>query len=137
MTAVDPADLLQRGSALLAPILEPHGFKLGEPRIARGSGGLAAVASWVKEQRTIETHVRGALGIVTYTWGADRFDHKEYLQAVDRVGAYPGFSSDPIESFVHLAADLEGVASPLLDLSGEEFHHIAQKVRDRPGPGLP
>jgi hypothetical protein len=33
MTQADPVGLFQRGSALLAPILERHGFKLTESAV--------------------------------------------------------------------------------------------------------
>jgi hypothetical protein len=79
----------------------------------------------------------GPLGIVTYTWGNDHSATREYLRVVGRVGAYPGFSSEPIESFQHLADDLAGVASPILDLTRDQFHGIAQRVRDLPKPGPP
>jgi hypothetical protein len=110
---------------------------LNEPTVVSGSGGVSAAARWTKGEQSIELHVRAALGIVDYVWGTDRFGHKDYLRVLDRVGAYPGFSADPIEPFEHLAVDLKGVASPVLELTEDEFHDIARRVRALPKPGLP
>jgi hypothetical protein len=137
MAQTDPMDLLQRGSSLLAPILESHGFALVEATIVDGSGGSAAVGRWAKTDRSIETHVRGALGIVDYTWGTDRISHKDYLRALGLRGAYPGFSSDPIQSFQHLAEDLRGVAAPVLQLTRNQFGDLLRMVSDLPKPRLP
>ena len=64
MTAADSPDSLRSGSALLRPILEQQNFELNQLRVVNGSGGRAAVATSIKCQRPIETHVPGARGVV-------------------------------------------------------------------------
>jgi hypothetical protein len=114
-------ELLREGSVLLAPILTSKGYVVLPFDTGTGSGGDYAMARWVCGDRFVETHVRHALGIVDYGWGTLKIGHRDYLRVVGVQGAYPGYSADPIEGFRHLAADLAGPASRLLDCTHDEF----------------
>lgn len=86
---------------------------------------------------TVETHVRGSLGIVRYGWGEAMLTHQDYLRARGRRGEYPGFSNSPSEAFGHLALDLGGVAADVLTLTAEEFAVVAAEAASLPKPPLP
>lgn len=133
----DPARVLAEGSAIIAPLLEPLGYVLLPMSTATGSGGPFAVGRWVSGDRFIETHVRGALGIVNYGCRSSKVSHVNYLRLVGQKGAYPGFSNDPVDGFRHLAIDLAGPVRSLLECSRREFEAIVESVAGLPARQLP
>jgi hypothetical protein len=135
--SLSPEEVLKEGSALLAPILVPVGFSLGPPDAGNGSGGHFAFARWTRGAQYLETHVRGALGIVTYGCGDRSFSHQDYMRWREIRGAYPGYSDDPVDGFRHLVADLSGPAAPILALDDEKFLETANAVEAMPRRYLP
>jgi hypothetical protein len=139
--AVFPQDLRRRvedGSALLAPVLAAAGFTGPAIEAARGSGGPAAIALWQRaDGMSVETHVRGSLGIVRYCWADAAVTHQHYLRLRGRQGAYPGYGHSAGDAFAHLRSDLEGVAADVLMLSAKEFETVAAAIASLPKPRLP
>ena len=95
---------------MLAPSLESHGFRLSQPKTGNGSGGRFAEVRWTRGEQYLELHVRYALGLVTYGLDGEAFSHADYMRWRQIRGQYPGYSTDPIDGFRHLAADLNGAA---------------------------
>ncbi len=85
----------------------------------------------------METHVREALGIVEYRWGSLKLAHQDYLRVRGVKGSYPGFSDDPVDGFLHLAADLAGPARPLLVCDHAEFAVLVEAASTLPTRRLP
>jgi hypothetical protein len=110
---------------------------MDEPVTGSGSGGPLAHVTWWRGRQYIETHVRGALGIVKYGCGDLRFLHQEYLRWRGVHGAYPGFSDDPLDGFRHLRDDLLGPAADVLTLTDEDFSRVAAGVAAMSPPRLP
>ena len=74
---------------------------------------------------------------MTYGWDSEAFSHADYLRSRQIRGQYPGYGTDPIDGFRHLAADLEGPAAPLLTMTKHDFIEAASAIRNLPPPGLP
>jgi hypothetical protein len=106
---MNPAELLHAGATLLAPVLEPAGFRFTDGDQGSGSGGPFAVGAFRKGARELELHVRGGLGIVVYRAPNVVVAHEVLMRAAANGArpAYPGFSDDPLDGFRHLMQDLE------------------------------
>lgn len=132
------SDRLREGSDVIRPVLVNHGFRMTATDGGPGSGGPFAIGTWQRaDGLEIQTHVRDALGIVLYKWNGESFTHQEYMRVRGVRGAYPGFSSDPLDGFRHLATGFVGPASGLLDATESDFRVAARAVRDLPKPPLP
>lgn len=127
--AIDPVKVLAEGNALLSAVLTPAGFSLGPTKNVDGSGGAAAVAVWTKRRQSIELHMRYGLGIVDYGWGWGRkkFSHRHLCDALSCEHEYPGFSTDPLDAFRHLAADL--ARDPLNRVLGPDHRKVRKAAR--------
>ena len=118
--------------------MEAAGFGAPTFEVVRGSGGPAAVVTWRRaDGMTVETHVRGNLGIVRYCWADAAVTHQDYLRAQGRRGEYPGYSDNAADAFGHLASDLAGVAADVLTMIRQEFEEVAVAAAALPKPGLP
>jgi hypothetical protein len=110
-------ELLQRGSAFLAPLLLKHGFLFKALTAGGSSGGSYASGEFKRSARRLELHFRYGLGMVTYHLADRSMTHQQYMRSVhgglDR-SYYPGFSSDPLDAFQHLLRDLEEHGSEFL-----------------------
>jgi hypothetical protein len=127
-----PADALAVGRGILDPILIPHGFAWVAGAAGQSSGGLFASGEFVRGNRYLEIHFRHSLGLVTYHVGNTALDHASYMRAVLGVtggNRYPGFSSDPIDGFRHLAHDLQNFCQSFVSGSDEQFNVIASDAR--------
>jgi hypothetical protein len=103
-------EMLQRGSALLAPLLLRHGFSFEILDAGSSSGGHFASGEFKRGPRRLGFHFRHSLGIVTYSLADRSMTHQQYMRFVHGgLGAshYPGFSDDPLDAFRHLLLDLE------------------------------
>ena len=135
-------ETLQRGSALLAPLLLRHGFLFKVVDTGSSSGGHFASGEFKRGARSLEFHFRHGLGMVTYHL-ADRFmTHQQYMCSVHgSLGAshYPGFSSDPLDAFEHLLLDLEEFGSDFLGGTDDCFLRRIDDALASPiqKPGLP
>src|SRR5690606_17601263 len=101
-----PEEALAAGCAILEPVLAPHGFVWVPGAAGHSSGGSSASGSFVRGTRRLELHFRYSLGLVTYHLGETSLDHDSYMRVVlgaKPVNQYPGFSSDPMDGFHHLA----------------------------------
>jgi hypothetical protein len=134
---IRPAEWLREGCSVLAPNLESHGFRLGQQKVGNGSGGHFAEVRWTRGEQYLELHVRYSLGLVTYGWDGESFRHADYMSWRQVRGQYPGYGTDPIDGFRHLAADLNGAAAPLLTMTKTEFVEVASAIHALPPPGLP
>jgi hypothetical protein len=110
-------EMLQRGSALLGPLLLRHGFFFKFLDTSNSSGGHFASGEFKRGTRRLELHFRHGLGMVTYHLADRSMTHQQYMRSVHgTLGAshYPGFSSDPLDAFQHLLLDLEEHGSDFL-----------------------
>ncbi|MFN8579375.1 MAG: hypothetical protein U0163_00150 [Gemmatimonadaceae bacterium] len=94
--------------SILEPSLVPHGFAFVIGASGNSSGGGFACGEFTRGDRRLELHVRYSLGLVTYHVGGVSTSHDIYMEELGVRGqaAYPGFSSDPLDGFRHLGADL-------------------------------
>ena len=124
-----PEDILTEGCAILESALLQHGFEYVPGVSAKGSGGRFARGSFVRGNRRLDLHVRRALGIVEYHVSEQSLSHERYmLAATGRRGTYPGYSSDPIDGFRHLAADLEAHGQIFLSGTDEQFAGLWERA---------
>jgi hypothetical protein len=140
MPVRSPEESLAAGCAVLAPILALQGFVWVPGASGHSSGGDFASGSFIRGTRRLELHFRHSLGLVTYHVGDTSLDHEAYMRVV--LGAkggnqYPGFSSDPIDGFRHLAHDLSEFCQSFLGGPDEEFNGIASGARTNVGKRLP
>ena len=127
----NPAEILEKGRRLLDPVLEGHGFKWVPGASGSSSGGHFACGGYVRGNRRLEIHFRYSLGEVTYHLGGQSIEHPAYMRAVFGQGGgnqYPGFSNDPLDSFRHLAYDLNNFCDAFFSVSEEEFERLARQV---------
>ena len=125
------------GAAVLADELSPAGFTFGLTGGGPGSGGNFAVGRFTRGNQYLEIHLRHSLGLVTYGWGNNVLSHADYLTGLGEAGAYPGYGTDPLDAFRHLAQDLAGPLSGFRDgdRSGyERSLQVARKPRRRTLP---
>jgi len=125
--------ILEEGRKLIDPIMKANGFRWEVGPAGKSSGGHFASGQYLKENRRLELHLRHSLGLVTYHMAKLSLSHEDYMMHVATKGEfqYPGFSSDPLEGFKHLASDLENYASDFLTGSGEEFKKAKEKAEER------
>jgi hypothetical protein len=134
--------MLQRGSALLAPLLLRHGFSFKILDAGSSSGGHFASGEFKRGTRRLGLHFRHSLGIVTYSLADRSMTHQQYMRfAYGGLGAshYPGFSDDPLDAFRHLLLDLEQHGSDFLGGTDECLLLSIDEVLAMPNPrsGLP
>ena len=136
---MDALELRERGAGLLAPVLEPHGFRFVAGEADRGSGGLFAQGAFVRGARRLEFSARYALGEVLYRAPSVALSHADYMRVVagGERPAYPGFSDNPLDGFRHLATDLGRFGAVFLVGADAEFAAVAaQADHTRPPSGF-
>ena len=137
----DPRELLDRGRAILDEVLRERGFTFNIVTEGSGSGGNFAIGRYEKGNRSIELHVRYALGIVIYRLGDSELRHQDLVDCfkVPREDqSYPGFSDDPVEGFEHLRQDLQGPLAAFLEGTGDaQFLDYAKRVNIDPAGSKP
>lgn len=107
-SAPDPVEIMTAGSVILGQVLSPAGFTFQLTGQGHGSGGAFATGRFTKGSQYLEVHFRHSLGLVSYGWGDAVLCHTDYLRGLGARRAYPGYSTDPLDGFRHLAADLAG-----------------------------
>jgi hypothetical protein len=70
-------EMLQRGSALLAPLLLRHGFSFEILDAGSSSGGHFASGEFKRGTRRLGFHFRHSLGIVTYSLADRSMTHQQ------------------------------------------------------------
>ena len=125
--------ILRKGRQLLDPIMEKHGFHWELGKAVKGSGGYADGGKYVKGNRKLELHFRYSLGLVTYHIGKNSLSHESYMRYSVGEGKaqYPGFSTDPLDGFRHLAHDLQKYGDDFLGGSGQDFEQAAANAREK------
>jgi hypothetical protein len=134
---MNPEEMLREGVMLLEPVLGPAGLRFVLGSTGRGSGGAFASGAFIKEDRKLELHFRHSLGLVAYHVGAATLPHEEFVRAVRQGterGRYPGVSSDPLQAFRDLRADLEDYGQVFLQGPAEDFLDLEAWVRANPLP---
>jgi hypothetical protein len=133
------AEMLQRGSALIAPLLETHGFVFNELGVGNSSGGSYASGKFQKDNRWLELHFRFSLGLISYHLGNCSMSHQDYMHSVigkPNSGHYPGFSNDPLDGFRHLLVDLQEYGSEFLAESDECLIRRIEMANNLPRGGF-
>ena len=112
----DRRQTLEAGVRILDDVMRSYGFVWAAKATGVGSGGPFASGEFQRRrfrlfrvERSLELHFRYSLGLVTYRVGRISRTHEDYMWAVvGRRSAthYPGFSTDPLDGFHHLRADL-------------------------------
>ena len=125
--------LFGEGCRLIEPIMDANGFHWEAGRSGTASGGSFASGQYVKDDRRLELHFRRSLGLVIYHIGAVSLSHDAYMRHVAGCtrAHYPGFSSDPLDGFVHLAHDLRNFGADFLSGSGQAFQKAKQRADAR------
>jgi hypothetical protein len=74
-----PEEMLERGVAILAPTLAPHGFTYVSSHSGKGSGGAFASGTFTRGERRLSLHHRWGLGIVTFEIDRLTVPHEHYI----------------------------------------------------------
>lgn len=137
---MNPVEILRKGAIELEPALGPEGFEFVQTGSGRGSGGDFAIGIFRRGDRKLELHFRYSLGLVAYHVGSEELSHLEFIRAVRATQAiqdssdYPGFSSDPLDGFRHLRADIVRFGGVFTRGSSAEFAALVAWVRLNPAP---
>ena len=127
-----PKEAIEKGCAILGPVLVPHGFTCVLGASGASSGGSFAQATYARGDRKLELHFRHSLGLVTYHVGQLSLAHEAYMEALlGQRGAshYPGFSDDPLDGFRHLRQDLEAYCGDFIEGPGDQFRACVKKAK--------
>jgi hypothetical protein len=133
-----PQEILERGVAELAKVLEPAGFVFIDAGEESTSGGLSASGEFFRGDRRLELHVRSSLGLVRYHVGDTSFSHEDLVRGVrgtERTAGpseYPGFTEDPLAGFQHLRADLERFGAVFLTGGAKAFRALKKWLDKNP-----
>jgi hypothetical protein len=120
----NPESILLKGSELLKPLFSQHSFVFAMLGSGSSSGGRFAFAEFRRGNRSLEFHFRSSLGMVTYHLGAESISHQEYMCSVlgkPGLSRYPGFSTNPLDAFRDLHADLQSHCDEFLEGTDETF----------------
>ena len=129
---MQPDRFLEQGAKILAPKLEPLGYRFEViQRPLQGSGGTFAVAGFRRGERLIRIWARFDNIRVNYVVGDVEFTHTDHMRALglERSAQFPGFNDgDPFSAFERLLHDL--------DFCGEfltgDAEQIVERVRSLP-----
>jgi hypothetical protein len=132
--AEDPKRQLLAGVRILDEVLCLFGFEFRFENEGRGSGGRFASGSYYRDDRRLELHFRGSVGMVTYWIGERRLTHLEYMHSLGVYGQnrYPDFSDDALDSFRELAGDIAAFAQDFTSGSGDSFKSFADELKKNP-----
>lgn len=132
--ATNAQTTLMDGAEILARVLQPHGFIFKSEASGKGSGGEFSSGAFSRDNRRLELHFRDSLGLVSYHIDRYSLDHETYMRLLDVYGRneYPGFPKCPLESFHHLAADIQKYCESFTSGDGEQFRSLAIIFRSNP-----
>jgi hypothetical protein len=131
-----PKEVLDRGAAELAKVLEPPGFIFIEA--GEDPGSLSASGDFLRADRRLELHVRSSLGLVRYHFGDHAISHEDLIRGVRGTeqtpgpSEYPGFDEDPLAGFRHLRADLERFGDVFLTGGAKAFRALKKWLDKNP-----
>lgn len=129
-----PKQILDRGAAELATVLEPAGFVFLDGGEEMG----VATGEFARDDRRLELQVRASLVLVRYHFGDYAVSHEDLVRAVrdtERIaapGEYPGFAEDPLAGFRHLRADLERFGAVFLTGGAKAFRALKKWLDKNP-----
>ena len=136
-----PKQTLVAGADILGAVLRPHGYEFRLESEGEGSGGYFASGSFLRDDRRLELHFRHSLGLVTYHIGSCALDHETYMRClgVYDQNQYPDFPAEPLESFRHLAEDLQKYCSDFVSGDGRQFQALTEDLGKTPArfKGIP
>jgi hypothetical protein len=127
----DAQTILKAGVELLNETMLSCGFVYTPTSAGRGSGGAFAAGEFRRDDRKLELHYRYSLGLVSYHVGSLMLSHEDYMWAVigtRRHSHYPGFSTDPLDGFRNLLADLKEYGGDFLTGSDAVFASLAEQA---------
>jgi hypothetical protein len=133
-----PKQVLERGVAELAPVLDAAGFIFVDGGEQSGSNGWSASGDFIRDDRRLELHVRTGLGLVRYHFGDYAISHEDLVRGVrgtERTAGpseYPGFAEDPLAGFRHLRADLERFGAVFLTGGAKAFRALKKWLDKNP-----
>jgi hypothetical protein len=109
MELSDVLATLAAGAKIVGRVIEPHGFLWERGKTHVGHPGNAARGAFVKADRRLELGFRWSLGPVIYRIGAATVSDEALIRYSGHSAdaAYPGYSSDLLDAFRHLASDLQ------------------------------
>jgi hypothetical protein len=109
MGLTDVMATLEAGAKIVGAVIEPHGFVWVPGKTHEGHPGNAARGTFVKGDRQLELGFRWSLGSVTYRIGTTSVTHEALMRYSGHQAdaAYPGYSTDLLDAFRHLASDRE------------------------------
>jgi len=134
MNQKSPIEILMAGAMMLKAVLEPHGFTFTLDRQGTGSGGTFAFGSFRRAERRLELHYRYSLGLVTYHIATASLDHETYMRLLGVYGRnrYPDFPNEPLQSFQHLAEDIQDFCQDFTQGDGQKFIDMAATFARQP-----
>jgi hypothetical protein len=105
----DVIAILDAGAKIVGTVIEPHGFVWALGKTHGGHPGNAARGAFVKGNRQLDLGFRWSLGPVTYWVGTTSVNHEVLMKYTGHhaEAEYPGYSTDPLDAFRHLASDLK------------------------------
>ena len=109
MDLADIVSILDAGSKIVGDVIGTHGFVWAPGKTHTGHPGNAARGAFVRGDRQLELGFRWSLGPVIYRIGTVSVSHETLMKSSGHYAEaeYPGFSTDPVEAFRHLAGDLQ------------------------------
>lgn len=131
------AELLAEGTRILEPTMAHHGFRFGGVSEEKVGRRVAARGRFSRRGRALDLEVRSGVAIAAYVARDRLLLHPDYMAGLGATAAmrYPGLSSDPLDAFRRLRADLVRFARPFLaGRSMREFEKIADARGASDGP---
>jgi hypothetical protein len=109
MELAEVVHTLSEGARIVGEVLEPHGFIWTSDKPHAGHPGNSASGNFTKADRKLALHFRWSLGLVSYHVGSAVVSHEALMRYLGhhQDARYPGFSTNPLDAFRHLASDLE------------------------------
>ena len=135
--AQDPMAVVTAGSVIVGTVLLPAGFTFQPTGAGHSSGGAFAAGRFIKHSQYLQFHFRHSLGLIVYGWGEATLCHADYLRGLGTTGAYPGYSTDPLDGFRHLALDLAGPLCGFRDGDRSGYDRARRAAADGPRRKLP
>ena len=133
-----PKEVLDRGVAELAKVLEPAGFVFIDAGEESDSQGPFASGEFLRGDRRLELQARASLSLVRYHFGDYPVSHEDLVRGVrgtERTAGpseYPGFADDPMAGFRHLRADLERFGAVFLTGGAKAFRALKKWLDKNP-----
>jgi hypothetical protein len=105
----DVIAILDAGAKIVGVVIEPLGFVWALGKTHAGHPGSAARGAFVKGDRQLEVGFRWSLGPIIYRVGGAAVNHEALVKYAGHSteAEYPGYSTDPLDAFRHLASDVK------------------------------